>query len=59
MRRSTHRPLRAGVLLFQLVTYKLPFDGETALAIVSKQLSDPLPRPTDLTTSLKGWASSS
>ena len=37
-----------GVLLFQLVTYKLPFDGETALAIVSKQLSDPPPRPTDL-----------
>ena len=41
-----------GVLLFQLLTYKLPFDGETALAVVSKQLSDPPPRPKDLVSGI-------
>jgi eukaryotic-like serine/threonine-protein kinase len=34
-----------GILLFQLTTYQLPFDGDTALAVVSKQLSDPPPDP--------------
>jgi eukaryotic-like serine/threonine-protein kinase len=41
-----------GILLFQLLTYKLPFDGETALAVVSKQLSDPPPRPKDLVSDI-------
>ena len=41
-----------GVLLFQLLTYKLPFDGETALAVVSKQLSDPPPRPKELVSDI-------
>jgi len=37
-----------GILLFQLTTYQLPFDGDTALAVVSKQLSDPPPNPRDI-----------
>jgi serine/threonine protein kinase len=41
-----------GILLFQLLTYKLPFDGETPLAVVSKQLSDPPPRPRDLVSDI-------
>jgi hypothetical protein len=32
-----------GVILFQMVTGKLPFDGDTPLATVLKHLNDPIP----------------
>ncbi|MFN8419748.1 MAG: protein kinase [Anaerolineae bacterium] len=32
-----------GVILFQMVTGKLPFDGETPLATVLKHMNDPIP----------------
>ena len=34
-----------GVILFQLITGKLPFTAETALGIVFKQVNEPPPRP--------------
>ncbi len=34
-----------GVVLYQLVTGRLPFDADTPLAIVLKHLNDPLPLP--------------
>ncbi|MFN8529853.1 MAG: protein kinase [Anaerolineae bacterium] len=37
-----------GVILFQLVTGKLPYDAETPLAIVLKHLNDPIPSAREL-----------
>ena len=32
-----------GIVMFEMATGKLPFDGETAVSIALKQISDPLP----------------
>ncbi len=37
-----------GVILYQLVIGKLPFDAETPLAIILKHLNEPLPAPHEL-----------
>ena len=34
-----------GVILFQLVTGRLPYDADTPLAVILKHLNDPLPDP--------------
>ena len=34
-----------GVILFQMTTGKLPYDGETPLATVLKHMNDPIPSP--------------
>ncbi|HID51438.1 MAG TPA: hypothetical protein EYP41_05300, partial [Anaerolineae bacterium] len=34
-----------GVVLFQMVTGQLPFDADTPLAVVMKQVNDPVPLP--------------
>lgn len=36
-----------GVVLFQMVTGQLPFDADTPLAVVMKQVNDPTPLPVD------------
>ncbi|CAN5529396.1 Stk1 family PASTA domain-containing Ser/Thr kinase [soil metagenome] len=36
-----------GVVLYEMLTKKLPFDGESAVAIAMKHVSDPPPRPSD------------
>jgi eukaryotic-like serine/threonine-protein kinase len=38
-----------GVLLFRLVTGRLPFEGKSALAIAQQHLESPAPRPSDRT----------
>ncbi len=37
-----------GVILFQLVTGQLPFQAETALGLVFKQVNEPPPRPSSI-----------
>lgn len=37
-----------GVILFQLLTGRLPYDADTPLAIILKHLNDPLPNPCQL-----------
>ena len=32
-----------GIVMYEMITGKLPFDGDTAVAIALKQISDPLP----------------
>ncbi len=41
-----------GVVLYQLVTGRLPFDADTPLGIIFKHISDPLPLPTALNPGL-------
>ncbi len=36
-----------GIVLFQMVTGRLPFDADTPLAVVMKQVNDPAPLPMD------------
>jgi len=36
-----------GVILFQLVTGRLPYDADTPLAIILKHVNDPLPPPSE------------
>ncbi len=37
-----------GVILFQLVTGRLPYDAETPLAVILKHLNEPIPMPHDI-----------
>ncbi len=41
-----------GVMFFQLVTGKRPYEADTPLAVVLKHVSDPLPSPRDLVPDL-------
>ncbi len=34
-----------GIVLFEMLTGKVPFDAETPIAVIMKQISEPLPRP--------------
>lgn len=36
-----------GVILYQMVTGRLPFEADTPLSVMLKKMVDPLPRPTD------------
>jgi serine/threonine protein kinase len=37
-----------GVVLYEMVTRRLPFDADTPFAIIIKHISDPLPLPTEV-----------
>src|SRR3954454_3919895 len=37
-----------GVLLFELLTGEVPFEGESALDIILRHLTDPVPRPSEV-----------
>jgi len=37
-----------GIILFEMLTGKIPHDADTPFAIVLKRMSDPLPRPSEL-----------
>jgi serine/threonine-protein kinase len=41
-----------GVIMFQLLTGKLPFEAETALGVVLKHVTDEPPRPSSIVTSI-------
>ncbi len=41
-----------GIVLFQAVTGRLPFTGESPIAIIMKQIHEPLPRPSALAPGL-------
>ena len=41
-----------GVVLYLMVTGKVPFDAETPLGVHNKQLTEPLPRPKELNSEL-------
>ncbi len=47
-----------GIVLFEMLTGRLPFEGETALAVAVKQKSEPPPGPADGSTprSPRSWA---
>ncbi|MBO6148194.1 MAG: protein kinase [Lachnospiraceae bacterium] len=36
-----------GIVLFEMVTGRVPFDGETTVAIAIRQIQDPMPNPRD------------
>jgi serine/threonine protein kinase len=42
-----------GVILFQMLTGKLPYEADTPLSVILKHLHDPVPRVTSLRTDLK------
>ena len=44
-----------GVILYQMVTGRLPFDAETPLAIILKHLNEPLTPPTEYKPGLPEW----
>ncbi len=37
-----------GVILYEMVTGKVPFDSDTPLAVIHKHINEPLPRPSSL-----------
>jgi serine/threonine protein kinase len=41
-----------GVVLYQMLTGRLPYDGDSPLEILVKQATDPLPRPRDVNPDL-------
>lgn len=45
-----------GVIYYQMLTGRLPFDADTPLAIILKHVNDPLPDPLSTTPTLPTWA---
>jgi len=41
-----------GIVLFQITTGRLPFEGETPLAVLARQATEPLPLPRSLSPSI-------
>ena len=41
-----------GIILFEMVTGQVPFDNEVPYSIISRHISEPLPRPTGLNADL-------
>jgi serine/threonine protein kinase len=39
-----------GVILYEMVTGRLPYDADTPLAIILKHINDPLPMPSEINT---------
>ncbi|NUQ00850.1 MAG: protein kinase, partial [Armatimonadetes bacterium] len=46
-----------GVMLFELISGELPFDGETAFAIINQHINTPAPPVTDLKPDTPKWLS--
>ena len=46
-----------GVMLFELITGDLPFDGETAFSIINQHISTPAPAVTSLKPNTPKWLS--
>ncbi len=44
-----------GVVLFEMVTGRLPFDGESPIAVALKHLHEPPPRPSLLNPEIPDW----
>ncbi|NDJ85239.1 MAG: protein kinase [Chloroflexi bacterium] len=44
-----------GVILYQMLTGRLPFDADTPLAIILKHVNEPLPDPRTFEASLPDW----
>jgi serine/threonine protein kinase len=45
-----------GVIFYQLLTGRLPYDADTPLAIILKHLNEPLPDPRQIDPSIPDWA---
>ncbi len=43
-----------GIVLYEMVTGRKPYMADTPMAVVLKQMTDPLPRPTDFVPDLPG-----
>ena len=41
-----------GVLFYQMVTGRLPYDADTPLAVILKHVNDPVPQPSELNTNI-------
>ena len=41
-----------GVLFYQMVTGRLPYDADTPLAVILKHVNDPIPQPAELNTDI-------
>jgi len=44
-----------GVIIYQMLTGKLPFDAETPLAVILQHLNEPVPRPRSLNPDIPEW----
>ena len=44
-----------GVVVFEMLTGRVPFDGHDAIAIVTAHLSSPVPRPSQFRPQLPAW----
>jgi serine/threonine protein kinase len=44
-----------GVVVFEMLTGRVPFDGRDAIAIVTAHLSSPVPRPSQFRPQLPAW----
>lgn len=44
-----------GVIFYQMVTGRLPYDADTPLAVILKHVNDPLPDPREVNPELPDW----
>src|SRR5215212_570951 len=44
-----------GVVVFEMLTGRVPFEGDSAMAVVTAHLSSRVPRPTELRPELPAW----
>ncbi|HLA45518.1 MAG TPA: protein kinase, partial [Aggregatilineales bacterium] len=44
-----------GVIMYQMITARLPFDAETPLGIILKHLNEPLPPPREINPNIPEW----
>ena len=44
-----------GIMFFEMVTGKVPFEGDNAFAVVFKHINDPPPKPSEIKPDLPKW----